>query len=77
MDHSDEEYLGRVAYGGYRLTSGGVSLIDGQDLPEWSDLRDEIQSAWCAAAGAVQREISARDVPAEGVTELKFEDEEG
>jgi hypothetical protein len=75
MDPSSEEYLGRVAYEGYRTASGGASLVGGQDLPGWDWLRDEVRSAWCAAAGAVQRELPGD--PADEPKELRFSDEEG
>jgi hypothetical protein len=54
---NDDTYLGRVAYEAYRNSSRGVSLVSGQELPNWEDQRDEIQSAWCAAAQAVQRDL--------------------
>lgn len=71
MDPNDDTYLGRVAYEAYRNSSRGVSLVSGQELPSWDDQRDEIQSAWCAAATAVQRELPE---PAEGEpAELKMD----
>jgi hypothetical protein len=45
--------LGVVAYEAYCQSSGGVSLISGAKLPEWSVLSVEIQKAWEAAAKAV------------------------
>lgn len=69
MDPKDETYLGRVAYEAYRNTSGGVSLVSGAELPTWEDQREEIQQAWCAAAGAVQRELPEADEP----TDVKFD----
>lgn len=67
MDPNDDVYLGRVAYEGYRNASRGVSLVSGQELPAWDGLRDEIKSAWCAAVGAVQRDLAEGDA-----AELKF-----
>jgi hypothetical protein len=44
---------GRRAYLGYCESSSGKSLISGQDLPSWNDLKQEIKDAWIAAADAV------------------------
>lgn len=66
MDPNDDTYLGRVAYEGYRERSRGVSLVSGQELPAWDDQAAEIQSAWCAAASAVQGALP------EDPTELGF-----
>lgn len=67
MDPSDDTYLGRVAYEGYRNASRGVSLVSGQDLPTWDGQSHEIRSAWCAAAQAVQDDLAegVRDEVAE------------
>lgn len=45
--------MGHVAYDGYRNHTGGVSLISGQPIPEWNELKPEIKAAWEAAADAV------------------------
>lgn len=45
--------LGAVAYEGYIKRSKGVSLISGDTLPEWADLKPEIREAWREAANAV------------------------
>lgn len=73
MDPNDGDYLGQVAYDGYRERSRGVSLISGQELPTWDDQDDDVRSAWCAAAAAVQNALPA---PAEEPTELKFDTED-
>lgn len=51
---------GQVAYEGYKHRSRGVSLVSGDDLPEWGDLPDEIRQAWQASADAVERELESR-----------------
>ncbi len=43
-----------IAYLSYRQHTGGVSLATGQALPEWHELRPDIQNAWHAAAAAVE-----------------------
>lgn len=45
---------GKIAYDAYCKSSGGVSLVSGANLPEWSALSDEIKKAWEAAAEAVR-----------------------
>lgn len=52
---------GQVAYEGYKHRSRGVSLISGDDLPEWGDLPDDIRQAWQASADAVEHELESRD----------------
>ena len=49
-------YTAYKAYGEHRkwLT------YDGKPMPQWEDLKPEIQSAWCAAAGAAAK--LARDM---------------
>lgn len=45
--------LGQIAYEGYCASTGGKSLISGDTLPPFADLKPEIQQAWQAAALAV------------------------
>jgi hypothetical protein len=44
---------GQVAYEGYRVHSGGKSLVSGAPIPEWHELGEEIRAAWDASAKAV------------------------
>lgn len=46
-----------MAYLSYRQHTGGVSLATGQVLPEWHELREDIQNAWRAAAAAVETHV--------------------
>lgn len=54
---SDKEYIervgGAIAYSGYCDSTGGVSLISGDKLPDFESLKPEIQKAWISAATAV------------------------
>jgi len=45
--------LARVAYNGYCSYTFGKSLITGENLPIWEDLREDIKSAWTEAMKAV------------------------
>lgn len=47
----------QVAYEAYRNHTGGISLASGQPIPEWSQLRPEIQAAWKASADALRKQI--------------------
>lgn len=49
---------GKVAYDSYCYSSGGVSLVSGEKLPEWDGLSPEIQAAWTHAANEV---LNTRD----------------
>lgn len=49
--------LGRIAYEAYRDSTGGVSLVNGDQLPQWEDLTDGVKSGWKCAGLAVAREI--------------------
>ncbi len=49
--------LAEIAYEAYRKQSGGKSLVSGQPIPSFSELKPEIQEAWYEAAGAVGEEI--------------------
>lgn len=42
---------GKRAYDRYREHAGGVSLVSGEQLPEFEDLSEDIQSAWHHSAG--------------------------
>jgi hypothetical protein len=46
--------IGQIAYEAYCQSTGGVSLVSGEKLPEWKVLRGEIKKAWDAAADAVR-----------------------
>ncbi len=50
----DNTELARIAYDAYRDHTGGVSLPTGQPIPQWPQLRPEIQAAWQASADAVK-----------------------
>ena len=50
--------LGQVGYEAYRAHTGGVSLASGQPIPEWDQLKAEIQAAWEAAGDAVCEYVS-------------------
>jgi hypothetical protein len=43
----------KIAYDAYCKQTGGVSLIGGDKLPSFVDLKPEIQDAWWAAAYAL------------------------
>lgn len=45
--------FGKVAYEAYCKSSGGVSLVSGDKLPEFENLSDSIKTAWRASAQAV------------------------
>lgn len=44
----------QIAYEAYRNHTGGISLASGQPIPEWPDLKPEIQAAWAASASALE-----------------------
>lgn len=44
--------LGRVAFNAYREAVEGVTY-DGQIIPQWDNLTDEVRAGWEAAADAV------------------------
>jgi hypothetical protein len=44
---------GRTAYEKYAAVSDGKSLISGEPLPDWNELKPSIQRAWNAAGNAV------------------------
>lgn len=47
------ETVGKIAYDRYCQYSNNKSLISGQPLPKWEDLRIDIQEAWIASASAI------------------------
>ena len=48
-----EKTMGQVGYEAYGESSSGKSLISGQPLPDWEDLKTTIQDAWEHSADAV------------------------
>lgn len=44
---------GRVGYEAYCNHTNWKSLATGQDLPQWDNLKPEIQMAWLVAGDAV------------------------
>lgn len=54
MPFNSEDYRsGKIAYDAYCEETGGVSLISGDKLPKFEDLKQSIKDAWAAAASAV------------------------
>lgn len=49
----DNRTPGQIGYDAYCQATGGVSLVSGDKLPEFSALKEEIKAAWEMAAGAV------------------------
>lgn len=45
--------LAKIAYDAYCASTGGKSLISGDQLPPFDALKPEIKNAWRAAAEAV------------------------
>ena len=45
----------QVLYEAYCEHTGWKSLASGQDLPQWSGLREDIKEAWRASARAVEQ----------------------
>lgn len=45
----------RKAYEAYCDYTGGKSLVTGDKLPMWSELKSEIRNAWHAAAKAANK----------------------
>lgn len=52
--------LAKIAYDGYLSASGGKSLISGDKLPDFENLKQEIQDAWWAASEAVRVDVFER-----------------
>ena len=48
-----------IAYEAYRSYTGGISLATGHAIPEWHELREDIQLAWHQAAIAVENQVLA------------------
>ena len=46
--------FGETGYRAYAITSGGKSLVSGQQLPAWSEVSPEIRAAWESAALAIR-----------------------
>ena len=61
MKMSRKEKVGVKAYEAYCLYTNNKSLITGDDLPLWQDLRIEIQAAWMASAQAVIKYVRRND----------------
>lgn len=57
----ENKSLGEVGYEAYRQSSGGKSLISGQDIPSFENLKPEIQKAWQAAGEAVAAAVGRAD----------------
>ena len=51
--------IGQVAYEAYSDRADGMSLVSGQQLPDWDDLSPVIAEAWEAAASAVAQVVLA------------------
>jgi hypothetical protein len=56
------EALAVAAYNGYRNHTGGKSLATGQTIPEWDQLRPDIQEAWRASRDGMLRELSGQRI---------------
>ena len=56
----------RAAYEAYRDKSGGKSLVTGEALPWFDDLKPDIQDAWRVAAQAARQAPSELEVGADG-----------
>jgi hypothetical protein len=46
--------LAAILYGAYCAHTGWKSLVSGQPLPLWGDVRNEIKDAWRASADAAR-----------------------
>ena len=51
--------IGQVAYEAYSERADGMSLVSGEQLPDWDDLSPVIAEAWEAAAAAVAQIVLA------------------
>ena len=47
-----EKTLGQIAYESYRNAQNGKAY-NGQPIPDWKDVRDDIKQAWNRAAATV------------------------
>lgn len=50
--------LAEAGYNAYRESTGGVSAITGDPLPDLKDTPASVQRAWRAAAGAIDQAIT-------------------
>ena len=58
MEHTMSDFqLGQIAYTAYRDDTGGKSLVTGDEIPTFINLRVDLQNAWIAAAKAVREEL--------------------
>jgi hypothetical protein len=57
---------GEQAYTGYLERAGGRSLVNGDKLPKFSDLNEEVRDAWAAAEAAVGGNEGHRELPGFG-----------
>lgn len=54
MELTKEHYSGgKIAYDAYCKQTGGVSLVSGDKLPEFNNLKTDIQDAWAASYIAI------------------------
>ena len=54
MQLNEEHYrVAKIAYDAYCKQTGGVSLVSGDKLPEFVNLKSAIKDAWCAATIAI------------------------
>lgn len=52
-----EKSIAQIAYEAYCETTDWKSLVSGQPLPQWDDVRPDIKIAWKEAANAVRDHI--------------------
>lgn len=52
-EEQEPKGIGQICYEAYCKHTNWKSLISGADLPQWKDLKKEIQEAWHSAAHAV------------------------
>lgn len=52
--------IGKIAYDAYCEATGWKSLVSGADLPQWNEVRPEIQAAWRAAGNAVMNRFTTK-----------------
>lgn len=63
MATSEQVELGKIAYDAYAHAVGWKS-VTGDKLPEWPDLPERIQLAWCLAAAGVARRVKGQIIKA-------------
>jgi hypothetical protein len=49
----DSKEYAKIAYEAYRVETGFVSLVTGDQLPDWEELPLSIQNAWEVAVDAI------------------------